>query len=122
MRWLPPKIFLVLLMTLLVIGNAWASSLHASRHGHRHTHVGVVLGFPLATPWHYRSPDYYVYPSVIAVPSPPVYIEQNSSPLTTGQQLNYWWYYCQSKQSYYPYVQECPQDWQRVVPQPPDLR
>lgn len=126
MRWLQPKILLVSLATLLAIGSAWASSRHVSGHGHRHTHVGVTFGFPLASPWYYGPPDYYAgyyaYPPVITVPAPSVYIEQNSSPQTTGQESNYWWYYCQSKQSYYPYVQECPQGWQRVAPQPPDLR
>lgn len=122
MRWLQPRFFIALLTTLLAFGNAWAGPRHGPRHAHSHAQVGIMLGVPLATPWEYRPPDYYIYPPVITVPSPPVYIEQDNDPVAAGQPLNYWWYYCQSKQNYYPYVQECPQGWQLVPPQPPNLR
>jgi len=32
------------------------------------------------------------------------------------QQQPYYWYYCQNPQGYYPYIQECPGGWMRVVP------
>ena len=47
----------------------------------------------------YYSP-YYVY--LPPVPQP---------------QTNYW-YYCQDPEGYYPDVEECPDGWQQVVPQP----
>lgn len=122
MKLFRPRFLIVLLVALLASTSAWAHRSHGHRHGHRQAHVGVVIGMPLMAPWHYRTPDYYIYPPVIASPSPPVYIEQNAEPPAGEQQSNYWWYYCQGAQAYYPYVMECPQGWQLVAPRPPDLR
>jgi hypothetical protein len=30
-----------------------------------------------------------------------------------------WWYWCNSARGYYPYVNSCPEPWQRVEPQTP---
>jgi len=30
-----------------------------------------------------------------------------------------WWYWCAPAQGYYPYVERCPEAWQRVTPQVP---
>lgn len=121
-----PKIFILLLAALLAAGDA--SAHHGSTHGH--ARVGVVIGVPWTGSYPgYYYPDYYYpftysysYPPVVVLPSPPVYIEQNTAPPTNVQQGGYWWYYCQSTRAYYPYVKECPQGWQRVSPQPPDVR
>lgn len=104
--------FLVVLLALLLagVGGAWA------RGGHVHGHVGVYFG-PVWGPWWYP-PPYYSQPQVIVVPPPPVYIEQqdtSADPAAAGQQ---YWYYCKSAKGYYPYVKECPNGWQKVLPQP----
>src|SRR5207244_506409 len=39
-------------------------------------------------------------------------------PAAIPQQQGYW-YFCQSANAYYPYVQQCPEGWQPVVPVPP---
>lgn len=118
-----PKVFLLLMAGLLATGDTLA---HRGS-SHRHARVGVVIGTPWAVPWSY--PDYYVpyiysysSPPAVALPSPPVYVEQGTVPQVNGQQEGFWWYYCQSSRAYYPYVSECPQGWQLVPPQPPDLR
>ena len=52
---------------------------------------------------------------VVRPEPPPVYIEQQEAPAEATQQ---YWYYCPSGKGYYPYVKECPEGWQRVLPQP----
>jgi hypothetical protein len=63
-----------------------------------------------------------VAPPVWSPVPPPVYIEQNAESAPDRQQQDSWWYYCPSQRAYYPYVRTCPQGWQRVAPQPADLR
>lgn len=104
--------FLVVLLALLLagMGAAWA-------HGTR-GHVGVYFGPVWGPGWGWYPPPYYSQPQVIVVPPPPVYIEQQDSaagPAAAGQQ---YWYYCKSAKGYYPYVKECPNGWQKVLPQP----
>jgi len=53
-------------------------------------------------------PPYYAAPPVVVQQQPPVYAEPEP-----GQ--NYW-YYCQNPQGYYPYVNNCPGGWMKVVP------
>jgi hypothetical protein len=56
---------------------------------------------------------YYSYPSPpAAVQQPPIYVE----PAPPPEEPQYW-YYCQDAQGYYPYVQQCPKGWMKVVPQ-----
>ncbi len=71
--------------------------------------VGVFLGvgipfyayYPPPLPYYYDyAPGYYPPPA--AIPEQPGY-----------------WYFCRSANAYYPYVQQCPEGWQPVVPQPP---
>ena len=64
-------------------------------HSYRYTGVFVGAGF-MYWPSAYYWPDYY--PGVPAVE---------------------YWYYCQPYAAYYPYVQECPTDWQPVLPTAP---
>lgn len=102
---------LVVLLALVMAGmgsNAWA---------HGRARVGVYIGGPLWGPvWGpvWAPPPYYYPPQVVVVPppQPQVYIEQTP---TAAQ--NYW-YYCKSAKGYYPYVKECPEAWQKVLPQP----
>jgi len=68
---------------------------HAGR-GHGYTRFFIGASF-VAWPRAYYWPDYY--PG--AVPA----VE--------------YWYYCQPYAAYYPYVQECPTEWQPVLPTAP---
>ena len=70
---------------------------------HFRAHGSVFIGVPFRGP-----PIYYVQPLYIA-PNPPVYIEQGSN----------YWYYCNDPAGYYPDIQNCPQGWQRVIPNSP---
>ncbi|MGH8807121.1 MAG: hypothetical protein ACREX0_04505 [Noviherbaspirillum sp.] len=117
MKWLKPRFIIVLLLALLITSVAWAHR-GGYGHGHRSAHVGIVVGVPLAGTWHYPYYPYYPYYHAPAVTYGPVYyVEQGSDQQTQG-----WWYYCTSAQGYYPYIKACPEGWQRVTPQPPDLR
>jgi|1185.fasta_scaffold10190_3 hypothetical protein len=71
-------------------------SSHHGGHGYRYTSVVVGAGF-VFWPSAYYWPDYYP----AAVPA----VE--------------YWYYCQPYAAYYPYVQECPTEWQPVLPTAP---
>jgi len=90
-----------------------------AHHGHFHPHFRsriVIIGAPLFAPFYYPAP-YYYYPPVAAMPySPPQYIEQG---VAAPEQSQGYWYYCADAKAYYPYVKECPEGWQRVMPQPP---
>lgn len=103
------KILLLLVLAIAGTGNALA-------HGGRAS-VGLYFG-PAWSPWYYP-PPYYYEPRVVVVPQapPPVYIEQSTAaePAPSGQQ---YWYYCKSGKGYYPYVKECPDGWQKVLPEP----
>lgn len=84
-------------------------------HSHSRVFVGVGVGAPLFWGPAYYGPAYYA-PGYYYPPPAPVYIEQNPAPIEQGSQ---YWYYCQSARAYYPYVNGCPEGWQRVLPQPP---
>ena len=71
------------------------SSHHHGGHGFRYTSVFVGASYAL-WPSAYYWPDYN--PGIPAVE---------------------YWYYCQPYAAYYPYVQECPTEWQPVLPTPP---
>jgi hypothetical protein len=95
-------------------------------HTHSHSHSKVFLGFGvgLGPAWGWGWPSYYYpypayaypYPAyaapVVVQPSPPVYTQQGAPAEP------YYWYYCESAQAYYPYVQQCPSGWMKVVPTP----
>lgn len=119
------KLLLVLLVLLGVsgIGTAWAD------RGHRggRAHLGVMIGVPLGVPWYYPPTYYYppYYPPLVVrpQPQPQVYIEQPQAPVAPVEPVAstpaYYWYYCAATQSYYPYVKDCEDGWQKVLPQPP---
>lgn len=107
---------LALLFALLALASAGASWAHGPR-----VRWGVQVGGPVWGPawgpvwgpgWY--PPPYYYPPQVVVVPppTPPVYIEQ-AEPAAQS-----FWYYCPSGKNYYPYVRECPEAWQKVLPQP----
>ena len=103
MRYLKLLVLMACLALGAVGGNAWAHGVRGS--------VGVYVGGPIWGPWWYPPPIYYPPPVVIQPAPPPVYIEQQEAP------QNYW-YFCKSGKGYYPYVKECPEGWQKVLPQP----
>ena len=87
----------------------------ASGASSAHTRFGVYIGGPLwiPPPAYYPAPVYYPPPVYVQPAAPPVYIEQGPA------QSNYW-YYCQEAKGYYPYVQSCPSNWMKVVPNGPN--
>lgn len=103
---------------------------HHGHHGHG-GHFGFYIGAPIWGPSYYPyEPAYAYYPPtrVITVPAaptvyveraaPPVYVERDAYSAAPSGQSD-WWYYCGSSRSYYPYVRECRDGWQRVAPLPP---
>lgn len=79
-----------------------------STYAHPRFYGGITIGGPIWVP----PPVYY--------PPPPVYIERAPPPVYIEQprQQDYW-YYCQESKAYYPYVQSCPSNWMKVVPNGP---
>jgi hypothetical protein len=89
----------------------------------------AIVASALLSPWYYR-PYYYApypaYTTVYEVPAAPtVYYQQPVAPAAVTvapaapADSGNWWYYCNDSRSYYPYVRECPSQWQRVAPQAP---
>jgi hypothetical protein len=94
----------------------------ATADAHR-VRFGFHFGFPVFPPyWYYAPPPVYYYPPpVVAAPAaPPVYVERNHPP-SAAPPAEHYWYYCADTQAYYPYVQECRSEWQRVSPRPPGM-
>ena len=60
----------------------------------------------------------YAYPPVIVSP-PPVYAQPVPQVYVQPSAPQSYWYYCDSAQGYYPYIQECPGGWRQVTPTPP---
>ena len=102
---------MLLALLMLSVSAAYA-------HGGRGS-FGVYVG-PYWGPAFYPSPYYYP-PQVIVVPAapPPVYIEQREAPAEVAPATQQSWYFCGSSKPYSPYVKECPEGRQRVLPQPP---
>jgi hypothetical protein len=46
-----------------------------------------------------------------------VYIERQDEAVPHSEAQQYW-YFCKSAKGYYPYIKECPEGWQKVLPQP----
>lgn len=88
---------------------------------HGRPHIGVVIG-PMWPPYYVPRPLYYYPPYMpVVIEPPPVYIEQ-IPPVTMAppapEPIRYW-YYCAGPRAYYPYVNECPGGWMKVLPQVP---
>jgi len=98
---------------------------HGSReyHGPRfhsapRVQFGVVIGAPILPLWYSPPPRYYYPAPVVVQAAPPVYIERDPQPEAQADASAYW-YFCRESNTYYPYVNTCPGEWQRVTPQPP---
>ncbi len=92
-----------------------ARSAHYRHHGrHGGSHLGIYFSAPLhwgASPIyppysHGYGHSHYPRETVIIEREPPVYVEKAKD----------YWYYCPSPAGYYPYVQNCPQQWVTVDP------
>lgn len=60
------------------------------------------------------------FESTVFIERDAVAVEQapTLAPPATTQPTS-WWYWCASAQGYYPYVEQCPEAWQRVAPRSP---
>ena len=118
---------IALLLLATAGGNAWADHRHHGRHRHHgglHVEIGPYWEPRLYAPFPSYYPPYPYYPPVVVErPVPQVYIEQPAPvappPAPVAEAPTHYWYYCAGSNSYYPYVKECPDGWQKVVPQPP---
>lgn len=108
---------LMLLIGISISGTALADR-GRGHGGHGHVGVGLYFGvpyaYPLYPPYYYPYYPYSYYPPVPA--QPPVYIEQREAPAVPE---DYYWYYCDKPEGYYPYIKKCPNGWQKVEPTPP---
>lgn len=105
----------VLTAVVLLLGSATPGD----AHGHR-TYVGAHVWVGPGIWWGSRAlwgPFWWGYPypylgppAVIQQPAP-IYVE----PAPPAPEP-YYWYYCRERQAYYPYVQQCPGEWMKVVP------
>lgn len=115
------KKVVVALLSMLMLSQAGSVWAHRTR-----VYIGASIGGPVWGPtwgpawgpvWY--PPPYYYPPQVVVVPPspPPVYVEQ-SDPAAQPVQAQQYWYFCKSSKGYYPYIKECPEGWQKVLPQP----
>ena len=129
----PLRIISILLVILF--GAAGSNVALAQRHGGfggPRIGLGINFGFPLYgpgyyAPYPYYPPPYYptaapYYPPMAVAPAaPPVYIERQEQPQSQpqAQVAQNDWFYCTDSKSFYPYVQQCASEWQRVPSHPP---
>ena len=106
---------------------------HHDHDRFRHDHFGVGFGFwdpwwdsGPADYWSYYYPYYYppYYPAYYsAPPAPPPAAGYAPTPGAPTQATRapppQYWYYCDSPQGYYPYVQNCGSSWRQVAATPP---
>ena len=89
--------------------------------GHAHVHGGIWIGPVWGPGWWGPPYPYYPYyappPVVVQQPSHEIYVQ----PEPQSEEPSYW-YFCPNPQGYYPYVQQCPNGWMKVVPSPPQQR
>ena len=108
----------LVLSSLLASTGAYAGGYYG--HGYRHHHhghwiapalIGGLVVYSVMEPRVVHSQPVYVTPApVVVAPPPPQPIQaQNLPPV---------WYYCQSSQTYYPYVQSCQEGWKTVPATP----
>jgi hypothetical protein len=95
-----------------------AISLPAYAHGRVFFRGDVLIG-PGWGPWWWGPPyypygPYYSEPPVVVPQQPPAYVEPSPQP-----EAQYYWYFCQKPEGYYPYVKKCPDGWLKVIPPVP---
>ncbi len=105
------KIGLTSLIVLFIITGLMVEGAQARWRGHYRGWwgPGIYLGLPFVV-----GPLLYPYRYY---PPPPVVIQQPPAYLQPPQQQNInYWYYCENPKGYYPYVNNCPNGWMKVVP------
>ncbi len=110
---------------VVLFGQALLAEAGRGRHGfshhfeHRRFFVGTTVFVGPAfwgPPWWWDPYWYPAYPPPVVIPEePPVYVQQ-SQPAPPPPVASYW-YYCPDAKAYYPYVQQCPTAWLKVVPE-----
>jgi hypothetical protein len=108
--------------SVMAPGQAAARGGHSGGHssGHGGSHAGGHAGFSGGHGGHFV-PRFHAGVFIGAAPFAPLYFYPPVSPY-----YNYgappagtpYWYFCASAGAYYPYVGDCPEGWQQVVPQP----
>ncbi len=98
-----------------------ATPAHAWRHSRVFFSTSVFIGAPFFVgapffpvwgwgPWY---PSYAPPAPVVIREAPQAYVQ----PPTVQAAPASYWYYCADAKAYYPYVQQCPGGWLKVVPQ-----
>jgi hypothetical protein len=106
----------------IVLGVATPSDAHRYVYGAK-PYVGARVWVGPGIWWGSRAfwgPYWWGYPYPYA--APPVVIQQPAPTYVEPAPPNpepYYWYYCRERQAYYPYVQQCPSEWLKVVPSAP---
>lgn len=85
-------------------------------HGWRGNRLGWWWVVPPRYSYYYAEPV-YPYPDY---DRPTTVIIQQSPPPVTGVPPQQYWYYCKNPKGYYPYVEECRDDWRKVPVTPQD--
>ncbi|MGO9445526.1 MAG: hypothetical protein ACLPXB_12205 [Thiobacillaceae bacterium] len=98
-------------------GGQWRHSFHNGRLGWWWVTGGLWYFYPAPV---YPYPDPYIPP--VLVSQPPVVVTQSQvdvmPPPPPAAPASQSWYFCDSSQGYYPYVQSCAEGW-RPVPATP---
>jgi len=102
----------------------WRHDRHGGHFGWWWVVGGIWYFYPAPV---YPYPDPYVPPVVVQQPpdvviqqAPPVSVPPPSQAGKTQPPQN--WYYCESAQTYYPYVSSCPSGWKLVPATPPGVQ
>ena len=113
------RMIIITIIGLLLVLGIFSGLLYARGGGHFYhgagprVYIGGYFGFPYYYPYgHYR----YPYPDPLPY-NPDLYTDTTPRDIEPPQQ--YYWYYCNDSQTYYPYVTSCPSGWVKVVPIPP---
>jgi hypothetical protein len=98
---------------------------HYKRHDHHHWRRGYWhRGWhgPRFGWWWVAGPSWYLYSApVYPYPSPyvpPTVIRETVTVVEQDIEEPDYWYYCENPEGYYPYVQECSEEWFRVPAEP----
>ena len=117
------RLGMMLILVALCLGSvapayAWHGHRGYGHRGYRRPSVAIVPRIVVPFGPYWAPYSYHAYPPVVIAPAPPVYV-QPSPPVAAQPPPPHYWYYCDEAQAYYPYVQQCPGGWRRVVPTPP---
>ena len=125
------RIGVLLILVVVVMGTAVPAFTWDGHRGHGHRGYGYRGHSWGYRHYGYRRPSVVIvprvvvpfgvtpfYPPVVVAP-PPVYVQPAPQVYVQPPPPQPYWYYCDSAQGYYPYIQQCPGGWQQVTPTPP---